>query len=180
MPSGTSSAYAVAQTVLPRPTPPATELGRSLRAARPYARPQPTPYSQCIVFVTIGTCCFVRPRPLPTASAAFLRTCAGGGASPQVRGTGTPSGLPRAFATASWYAVIVPVPATPATSPRPTAPMRDARAISRAGIPTRFFLQTEPHARARPRRGTVTPSARADRAADAVGGDRRRSPPMQM
>src|SRR4051812_45179310 len=125
MPRGTSSAYPAAQTALPRPTPPVTVPGRSLRAARPYARPQLTPYSQCIAFVTIGTCCFVTLRPLPTASAAFLTTCAGGGASCQVRGTGVPSGLPRAFATASWYAVIAPVPATPATSPRPTAPTTD-------------------------------------------------------
>src|SRR3954466_13163955 len=136
MPSGTSSAYAAAQTALPSPTPPATVLGRNLRAARPYARPQLTPYSQCIAFVTSGTCFFVTLRPLPTASAAFLTTCAGGGASCHVRGTGTPSGLPRAFATASWYAVIVPVPATPATSPRPTAPMKDLRrAIRGRGFP---------------------------------------------
>src|SRR3954453_5753843 len=88
MPSGTSSAYAAVQTALPSPTPPATVLGRNLRAARPYASPQLTPYSQCIAFVTSGTCCFVTLRPLPTASAAFFASWAGGGAPAHARGTG--------------------------------------------------------------------------------------------
>src|SRR5437868_6232793 len=48
-------------------------------------------------------------------------TCAGGGASCHVRGTGVSSRSPRAFLTASWYAVIEAVPAWPATSPRPKA-----------------------------------------------------------
>src|SRR6476660_3603319 len=64
-----------------------------------------------------GTSSRVTRLPWPTASAAFFATCAGAGASAHRCGTSVPTGRPRSLATPIWYAVMTPVPATPAMTP---------------------------------------------------------------